>query len=824
MIAESTFGTVFGATVAGGEDSLPHVARAVVRAGYALVVNRPETKKPICTLTSAEVKKADELARAEAYDAGKKRWELATHPCGVHHAITVDKDADRIVKRLVKNHGRINLGIELHRSRLVVVDVDTEEENAAFRNHARELGFPLSGGYTIATPGVMGDDPANWKHKNGGHYWFTLPEGIELPATDGVYKHPSGWTAMWANRQVLVPPSVRSEGAYRSIGEPQPIPQWLLKEILVFCVERKRAREDTERRKAERLASGSQKAAIDVWSTETPWSELLEPDGWYDTTVPDNCGCPIWTAPGVHASTKSATAHDVGCARMNDDTGHAPLHVWTDNPPDFLDPNVNGKTFTKIQYLALRDHDGNVAAACRDAGIAREGGNAAELVGLGANNPELMRAALSPNGSGEVDRDPFPMLNGSSGADGSPLSTPTGEPSSTGSMAEQLPMPEQPPDPTEKAIAEEMWRLHVREEAKTRFQAQRLTSQVIPIALTRGDEFLAIEDEEEQYLLDQLWPRYGNVILAAQRKSGKTTLVGNLLRSLCDGDPFLGRFCVQRPAGTIALVDLEMSEAKLRYWTRKQSIVNSSRFHVDSLRGKVATFDILNDKTRERWAEQFRSTGTEVLIVDCLRPLMDCLGLDENRDAGVVLSALETLLADAGIASGLVVHHAGHDGSRSRGDSRLRDWPDAEWLLARAGDEDNSPRKFSAFGRDVEVPADLLAFDPDTHRLTLPAAQLGFGAQIMHPEVVRELVRVMAPLLGETRSTNALVEALHGIHGKDHVKAALNKNVGRVFERQAGTRQSWQWKLASTYEYYVSQTEAPEEYEGPHGGLEPLQT
>lgn len=824
MIAESSFATVFGAAVAGGDDSLVHIARAAVRAGFAIVPNRPGTKQPMCTLSSREIKNADHEAQADAFEAGNPRWDSVRHACGVHHAITDDKVVDRVVRRLVRNYGRINLGVELHRSRVVVVDVDTEAENTAFRQAWFAATGEMPGSFTVATPGVEGDDPENWKHKHGGHYWFTLPEGVDLPRADGVYKDPTGWAMMWADRQVLVPPSVRPEGAYQLVGEPQEMPKWLLLKLLSYCVERKRAREEQERRKAERLSSGDADAAIDVWSADTPWSHLLESDGWYDTTVPDNCGCPIWTAPGVHASPKSATAHEPGCSRYDDSPGHAPLHIWTDNPPDWLDPSL-GKTFTKIQYLANRDHGGNVAAACRSVDIAREGGKASELVALDVAFGQNVLGMTVGGGA-----DPLLALNGASGQIGATPGTGTTpmtplSPISAPETMNDAPTPPPVPtadDPVERAVLTKMRELWVLEEAKSRLREQRLASETEPIALVRGDEFLAVEDEDEQYLINSLWPLHGNVVLAAQRKSGKTTLIGNLLRSLCDGDNFLGRYVVTPPAGSIAVVDLEMSESKLRYWTRKQNIQNKNKFHIDSLRGKVATFDLLNDKTRARWVEQLGEIGTDVLILDCLRPLLDHLGLDENRDAGVVLSAFEALLAEAGIGQGLIVHHAGHDGSRSRGDSRLRDWPDAEWLLARTGDDDHSPRKFQAFGRDVDVPADLITFEPETNRLTLPVPTLGAGGSIPHAEVVKELVRVMAPLMGDSMSTNALVEALHGICGKDAVKAALNTNAGRVFNRTPGPRNSWQWQLSSAHEYYVPTNVAPDDYEGPHSSFEPL--
>jgi RecA-family ATPase len=62
-------------------------------------------------------------------------------------------------------------------------------------------------------------------------------------------------------------------------------------------------------------------------------------------------------------------------------------------------------------------------------------------------------------------------------------------------------------------------------------------------------------------------PTGSRVVLAAQFKSGKTVLVGNLIRSLVDGNSWLGAHDV-----TVALLDDEMSENQLDEWLREQAI------------------------------------------------------------------------------------------------------------------------------------------------------------------------------------------------------------------------------------------------------------
>src|SRR6185503_12255323 len=101
------------------------------------------------------------------------------------------------------------------------------------------------------------------------------------------------------------------------------------------------------------------------------------------------------------------------------------------------------------------------------------------------------------------------------------------------------------------------------------------------------------------------------------------------------------------------------------------------------------------------------------------RPAMDALGLDEHNEAGRWFTAFDELLKEAGVPEALIVHHSGHGGDRSRGDSRILDWPDGIWNLVRGERDDlNSPRFISAKGRDITVEEGQLTFDPITRHLT----------------------------------------------------------------------------------------------------------
>ncbi|CAN5303299.1 hypothetical protein BH11ACT6_BH11ACT6_53400 [soil metagenome] len=289
-----------------------------------------------------------------------------------------------------------------------------------------------------------------------------------------------------------------------------------------------------------------------------------------------------------------------------------------------------------------------------------------------------------------------------------------------------IPWPDEPaaedsPHDNESAVAYRMTKLRVEREARRRVEAEERPPVTAP-AVRSLDALLAEQDIPTPYRIDRLATAGGRVMLSAQFKAGKTTLVGNLLRAMADGESFLDQFEVRSPPRRIALIDTELDDNTLRRWLREQGIANRAAVaDIVGLRGKVAAFNIIDSQIRAQWAARLRDIGCEYLVLDCLRPVLDALGLDEHRDAGRFLVAFDALLDEAGITDALLVQHMGHSNERARGDSRLQDWPDAIWRLVRENDDPGSPRFFSAYGRDVDVHEGRLNFDPTTRHLTYVA-------------------------------------------------------------------------------------------------------
>jgi hypothetical protein len=326
--------------------------------------------------------------------------------------------------------------------------------------------------------------------------------------------------------------------------------------------------------------------------------------------------------------------------------------------------------------------------------------------------------------------------------------------------------------PEPPAVAEHIERI-CRENAEKFKAAEKLKS--APILSGSLADLLAAEGiTKSSDRIDGLLPSQGKAICAAQNKAGKTTLVGNLVRCLVDGGQFLGRHETVPVTGRVFIIDTEMTSDKFREWLAAQGIVRTDRVHFELLRGRVTAFDIFNPERRQAVADYFRSLDVEVLIIDCLRPILDAFGLSENTGVGKVLVTLDELVRQAGVRELVVVHHMGHNGERSRGDSRLRDWPDVEWQLVRQDPNDLASRRyFKAYGRDVDVPENALDFDPVTRHITLA----GTSVSRRDARADAEVARIVALLAAEPGLLSGEIE--------DRLKGQVPEKVTRAAIKRA---------------------------------------
>lgn len=632
--------------------------------GCAPLLVLPGTKQPADMRTPQRRTADDRAARQAARDASRRNWQRVKSGAGVHLASTDAAVLESYVDRYRKSFGdavEVNVAVALGRSRLVVVDCDTAGQLAAF---LADAGAKADTAPTVTTPGSVDRVTGEWLHSGGGHFWFAVPDGTQLPDSPGALTDPSGgYAIMWGSgRYVLTPPSTRPEGAYVATGAAvYPLPGWLCDRI----TEHARLRTERAQRSHDHAADAS---PITAWGANTTWAEILAGTHWIATGKADNCGCETWTAPGAHASSKSATAHEPGCGQW--DSPDPPLHVWTDHdiePFDAVVGETGSPTITRLRALAAISYDNKIEAAM----------TALDL------DEDLGFGDADGDDNGHVDTDTAGF---------------------------------------ERDISKRLGQLLVDREARKRLAATEVAEIKLPPIISLNT-LLALPDDPVRMRIESVWPAGGcRTLNAAPAGAGKTTLNCNLIRSLADGDPFLDAFEVHQRAEHIVVIDLEMNQQMLKRWLRHQGVRNAAAVvDVVTLRGQAGLFDLGNDKLRDMWSRRLRDLGCDFVIFDCLSPVIHAMGLKEATELGKFLYPMNEMLKEAGVADVLVHHHMGHVEERARGDSTALGWSDANWKQVIDGDHPMKPRYFSTSKvRDADEPVGegLLSFDKATGRLT----------------------------------------------------------------------------------------------------------
>lgn len=646
-----------------GDGSVASLARAAARAGYAVMPIAPGEKRPLCALTPRQAKAADKEAAHAARDAGKRNWERVRHACGSAHATTDPDVAHRVFKRLEAEHDQLNMAVEISQSHVLVVDADTRAEMESFtRLWAEEEREPelAHAAPTVRSPGQIGPD-GKWKHSDGGHFWFLLPDDVELGSLSDVAAIPLGadpdnLAQLKVGGYVLVPPSQRAEGEYRMSSDAHMAPSWLVERVQLYLTERRTVR---EHRRDSALDADDR---ITLAQSATPWSAVLEPRGWSLWFKVDRCGCEIWTAPGDHASPKSATAHDPGCGQF--DTTDGFLHVWTDNPPGDLG-QAGTKTFSKIQLVAWHDHGGDMSAAMRAMGIARDGGSEPTTLQVDRERvAELIAASTADDPfDDDEEEDEDDAESDESGAE-------SGE---SGQSDE---------DPVDALLAELI-------------PASDLDKIPPPVPLVDG-------------LLDR------NTLARVIGKSGhgKSFFMIDISGHIALGKPWHGRACA--PGEVVYMVAEGASgiRKRVRAWERHHEVELGDRVKFLPRPVQVKEHEWLI------WVAAMARLRPAMVIIDTQARVT--AGANENgpEDMGLLVQRADLLREQTG-ACVVLVHHKGHSGEHGRGHSSVLGALDAEIEV-----EKTAPGKISISSSKQKDQED---FEPI--RLELARVQVDVGAK-----------------------------------------------------------------------------------------------
>ena len=203
------------------------------------------------------------------------------------------------------------------------------------------------------------------------------------------------------------------------------------------------------------------------------------------------------------------------------------MHIWSD-------ALGGGRTMSKLSWIAESRFGGDTRAAMSALGLKRLRDDLPDAIVMDAIEP------YSGAGIDTVPKSPTPEISGTNSEEA---------PSKPGLLvwAES--------DDYRSQLKEEIVRQFVRKNATDYLREMEVKESWTP-PMEEDDFSLILQSDipELQYAIQDVLPENGNAILFAQFKSGKTTFILELVRALCDREPFLGRFSVNT-TGNVALLN-----------------------------------------------------------------------------------------------------------------------------------------------------------------------------------------------------------------------------------------------------------------------------
>ena len=315
------------------------------------------------------------------------------------------------------------------------------------------------------------------------------------------------------------------------------------------------------------------------------------------------------------------------------------------------------------------------------------------------------------------------------------------------------------PDSAEEVTEDDLWSVHVERAARKKhielegfkLAKQRIAeSEFVPpeIEVMSFAEEMLIPSPPIQWTIKDLHVIGGNTTITASQKSGKTTCMMNLVKSLADNEPFLGEFETRELNGNILFLNYEVNPEQFKRSLAAVGVRNPEKIFHLPLRGK--TFDLMSDQAILWLASTYLIPfEIEVLVVD---PFHGAFNLDENSNSDVSLwtKKLDQIKETYGILDSFIPVHTGRgDGvqRRARGATRIDDWADHRWILVK--DDESNIREFEAIGRDVGVDPRAIEFEPSTRKMSLGT---GSARQNVHKGYKKELLELIVNQPGITKT------------------------------------------------------------------------
>lgn len=585
-------------------------------------------------------------------------------------------------------HEHPNFAVEVGRSNVVVADCDTDEEVAWFKEWAAQMSGDdnwLHTAPTVMSPGVH--DDGQWKHKNGGHYWFSINTAKNTPTPAGLTVQPIPedinkvfvtkpgtdiqFVLMVNSAYVLIPPSHRKEGDYTANGPSHDLPGWLYDHIIS---EHQNQREAKEAREAARAARGGlspeQQEAVEQWWQTVSWGDILGSYGWTRYFKDDNCGCPIFSRPGG-SSGKSATAHVLSCSKdIYSDSNDPPIHFWTDQPGAEIRAMLNevgSDTLSKLQLVAAIKYNGDIRAALREE-VQVQFSSATYDITQVAPGVAMVTTTLTGN-DGDDDEEygewAYPSGQGTDTA----IPQPEQLPAQTAAPTAPMNVPEAPAgfvlpddDETYEASAEEEEELPAPTLAEEKaplkvYKDSGITDDKIEI---RDLDYLLRNRPPVKFLIRN-WIQENTVsLIVGPSNAGKSAVVLDMLCTMAaesseHDSPYtvwINQKAKRRNVLYIAGEGIDGVVSRVAAWEEQHGL--SVRGHMVF---KEEAFKFMSPESSwYRLGETIIQKNIDVVVFDTLAMMMTGMEENSNDDMGRVVSWLQNLQANTG-ATILLLHH-----------------------------------------------------------------------------------------------------------------------------------------------------------------------
>lgn len=274
-----------------------------------------------------------------------------------------------------------------------------------------------------------------------------------------------------------------------------------------------------------------------------------------------------------------------------------------------------------------------------------------------------------------------------------------------------------PDDQHQADILRRAAQLSVEKEARRLVAAGDFSAPPTEATSTLADDLVRKPDPVRHRVVNLVGMRH-NVTLTGAYKTGKTTLFGNLAKSLVDGTPFLGS--LETVPARVAFWNGEMDREDFTDYMRHLGVQHSERMSVYHLRGYRVS--LLSDAGMEHAITWLNDHASEVWLEDSWARLCAWAGVNGNDNAGVadLCAAIDEIKTATQVATFMPTVHTGRSqhaegAEHGRGATFLDDWVDSRLVLTRNG----ADRFLYAEGRRVGMEETRLDFDPATGLMTL---------------------------------------------------------------------------------------------------------